>query len=184
MTRTRVRATAVATVAAIALLATAGVAGAESVSCRFSASGVLDPPMVIVGGSGTYTFQSSAGQLGETVCSRNGGPSLRSTIFSRGVFENAVCAGGFATLESDNERRSIDETKVDVGGDGTFEVTALRYRTDIVAATGTTQARGVNGNVIEEGGAPEGVVAFRPQHSCTFQPLTHFTLDGVLELAW
>ena len=167
-------------VVACALVAASGAsdARAETLTCQVSASGTFSPRMFPIGGNGGYELRSPNGIANSASCSYNGGPRMPSAISSAGVFWNTVC--GTAGLTSPSS--STGTTTIDVAMDGTNEVTAMAYRSEMRGWQAILDVSSVNGR--SERDALDGWLALRPQHSCTFQPVPSFTADGILVLEW
>lgn len=155
---------------------------AETLTCRMSASGTFSPGMYPVGGWGTFQISGSAGLTNETRCSYDDGPALDTAIATNGNFYNVVC--GTAALNG-FEASPPSETTIDVGRDGSLEVSAMVYRLQTYGWQAEMQIFSVNGRrVSEDGKRPVGVLSLRPQHACTFGPVSRFTIDGVFTLTW
>lgn len=167
-------------VVAGALVAASGVsdARAETLTCQVSASGTFSPRMFPIGRTGLYELRSPNGIANSASCSYNGGPRVPSTISSEGSFSNTVC--GTSHLESPFS--TANGTTIDVGMDGSPEVTSMRYRAEVRAWQAALEVMAVNGR--PEQHEVDGLLVLRPQHSCTFEPVPSFTADGVLVLEW
>lgn len=172
--------------ASVVALAAAGgqPAQAETLTCEISASGSFNPPVHISSGTSTYSFASSSGLLNSTMCSHNGGPLVVSHIASAGYIFNHGC--GVASLES---RPPDGTTTIDVRADGSPEITSLDYAIDLAGWRGQLRAFRVNGRPELRGAVlgtveADGMLLFRPQHTCVFQPLERYTIDGAFTLEW
>ena len=168
----------IAAACAAALAVMAPAAGAETLTCQVSASGSFSPSMFLVDGSGRFEFDSPSGLVNSASCSYNGGPRVPSRISSEGSFDNILCGTGWF----DSPYATTTGTTIDVGMNGTNEVTSLAYRAELRSWSATFAVTRVNGR--PEAGDVDGVLVLRPQHSCTFEPVPRFTADGVLTLDW
>ena len=187
MVGARSRRLAVASLGALAIaLALTPAAGARTLTCELSASGRFDPPLPPLGSiSSGFTFRSGGGLSGATRCSLDSGPMVPSTIGSTGHTSVALCGRMYLVDESDH-----GNTWIDVGSDGTVEAYP-RYSTDTYGWQGILRVSTVNG-LPEDTPRPhgnfrvdeDGVLTLRPQHPCTFAPLTRFTLEGAFTVAW
>lgn len=169
--------------AAVAVPATAS---AETASCELSGvTGSLTPaiPSIIgpggvqMGGTGTYTFQSS-NNPNTTVCSVNNGAPELSSIVSAGRYENDLCSTGRAFGENPAATTVTAPSRT---------VSGVTYRIDFAGGNGRLDVISIEGR--PEAGTPDidGLINIKPQPgqgNCVNQNVSQFNVTGAFTVSW
>lgn len=162
---------------AAAMMAVPAAASAESGTCVFQGlAGDITPGVMLVGGSGSYTFSTPPGSA-TTQCNYNGGPMAPSTIVSAGNFTNTICGTGTAT------GNPASATTIDQGNDGVKEITSADYTIAFRATQGTLDIKTVNGRP-ETGGDVNGHVSITPSEGSCTTGVTAFEVAGAFTASW
>ena len=118
----------------------------DNLTCVFNGvSGVLSPPIMGVGGFGTYNFSGDAncaGQVGLTpVVPEQDGDNAN--IFSAGDYVNYVCSTGWAT-DANGSGTGLDIEAI--GAAGSYEATTIGYEVLFIAGAGPLNIGGKSAN--------------------------------------
>jgi hypothetical protein len=162
-------------VVAAALFALPSAASADTGGCVFQGlAGQISPGVMLVGGSGAYTFSTPDGSVA-TQCSINNGAAQQSKIVSSGTFANIVCGTGTADGNPTG-------TTINAGG-GAAEISSARYHIDFRGTQGTLDVTQVNGSP-ETLGPVNGHVSITPTVGNCSTGVTAFEVAGVLAAQW
>jgi hypothetical protein len=172
---------------AVAAFAVPASASAHTGQCAFEGvAGNINPGVMVLGGSGQYTFQTTDAQ--RTQCQIDGGGMQASKIFSRGNFDNTVCGTGSAHSQQGvpaKDPEGNDSTTIDGGNNGTNEISSARYTIAFRGGQGIIDIETVNG-ATETLGAVNGHVSIvpAPGESCTDDGVNAFEVAGAFHAEW